>query len=31
MAKDEVYQEFYEIQRLKEREENEHSMKLEQA
>lgn len=29
MAKDEVYQEFYEIQRLKEREENEHSMKLE--
>lgn len=31
MAKDQVYQDFYEIQRLKEREENEHSMKLEQA
>ncbi len=31
MAKDHVYQEYYELQRQKEREENEHGMRLEQV
>ena len=30
MAKDQVYQDYYEVQRAKEREENEHEMKLQQ-
>lgn len=31
MAKDKVYQEYYELKRLKEREDNEHQLRLQQV